>query len=49
MSATETYNPSGLKDGRIYVPDDTYYEEYKQILALFTTNTILKLEIKTDE
>ena len=32
-----------------YIPDDTYYEGYKQVLALFTTDTILKLEIKTDE
>ena len=32
-----------------YIPDDTYYGVYKQILAVFTTDTILKLEIKTDE
>lgn len=32
-----------------YIPDDTYYAGYKQILALFTTDTILKLEIKTNE
>lgn len=32
-----------------YIPNDTYYEVYKQMLALFTTDTILKLEIKTDE